>query len=147
MLLFKKIISPNICRKPAACKMTFKPYLPCLIRLIQSWRLADPEIHLYRTNRHSAGTKSEHIVKIILSAFLHAHSGSTQQSSTSPASETRHTRHGSTILTQGFSSCFPRTTKVTNFNYNKCCLSGQLLWLQRSLRAFHQLLKAPNKGL
>lgn len=73
-----KIIPPNICREPAACKMTFKPYLPYLIRLIQSWRLADPEIHLYRTNRHSVGTKSEHIVKIILSAFLDAHLGLTQ---------------------------------------------------------------------
>lgn len=73
-----KIIPPNICREPAACKMTFKPYLLYLIRLIQSWRLADPEIHLYRTNRHSAGTKSEHIVKPILSAFLDAHSGLTE---------------------------------------------------------------------
>lgn len=56
----------------------FKPYVKCLIRLIQSWRLADPEIHLFRTNRHSAGTRSEDTVKIILSAFLHAHSGSIQ---------------------------------------------------------------------
>lgn len=75
-----KIIPPNICREPAACKMTFKPYLPYLIRLILSWRMADPEIHLQRTNRHSAGTKSEHIVKIILSEFLDAHSASAQQS-------------------------------------------------------------------
>lgn len=84
-----KIIPPNICREPAACKTTFKPFLPYLIRANRSWRLADPEIHLRRTNRHSAGTKSEHIVKIILSAFLDTFRLNPAEQHASPASETR----------------------------------------------------------